>query len=497
MNLVRLLLDRAAHHPERAAIIAPARDGTSESCTFADLVTRTTRTAAALRAAGVRDGAHVLMGLRLGIDFYAALLGTWYAGGAAVVVDPSLTRRRLRGALRRAAPRHLVTDGTVGCLARLLPELWRTRAIDCRSLTDAAPPDVAPRAADDPALITFTSGSTGAPKAVVRTHGVLSAQHDALAAVLATPDDVVLTTLPIFVLTQLASGATSVIADADLRAPGAIDPAPVARQITAHGVRSVIAAPAFLERLTTAPAPPRFERVFTGGAPLFPDLDARCRPLATDAFTVLYGSSEAEPIAELTTMTASDHAAIRAGAGLPAGHSIDAIDVRIIRDPLDAAPSASSIDALTVADGAAGEIVVRGAHVVPHYLDGAGEAETKLHLDDGTWHRTGDAGRRAADGRLWLLGRCEAGVARGTPDALYPFQVEAAVRAAHPVPCALLARRGRRAALFVAASSTTTLDAIAAIVEPIASVEIIPLPALPLDRRHHGKIDYAALRRYT
>ena len=87
---------------------------------------------------------------------------------------------------------------------------------------------------DTPAIITFTSGSTGEPKAAVRTHGFLIAQHRALVESLAlAPGDVDLTTLPMFLLANLASGVTSVIPDADLRAPGAIEPAPVLEQIRA------------------------------------------------------------------------------------------------------------------------------------------------------------------------------------------------------------------------------------------------------------------------
>ena len=78
---------------------------------------------------------------------------------------------------------------------------------------------------ETPALVTFTSGSTGAPKAAVRTHGFLLEQHRVLAESLRlTPDDLDLTTLPIFVLANLGSGVCSLIPDADLRHPGAIEP---------------------------------------------------------------------------------------------------------------------------------------------------------------------------------------------------------------------------------------------------------------------------------
>src|SRR4029077_2703793 len=91
-------------------------------------------------------------------------------------------------------------------------------------------------AADTPALIRFTSGSTGQPKGAVRTHGFLLEQQRVIEKSLRlVAGDVDLATLPMFVLANLASGVTSIIPPADLRAPGAIDPMPVVRQIREFG----------------------------------------------------------------------------------------------------------------------------------------------------------------------------------------------------------------------------------------------------------------------
>src|SRR5207248_505641 len=102
--------------------------------------------------------------------------------------------------------------------------------------------------AETPALLTFTSGSTGQPKAALRTHGCLLAQHRALDQCLGLPPETVdLTTLPFFVLANLASGMTSLVPNADLRSVGKIDPVPVIAQIRAHRPVRVSASPAFLE----------------------------------------------------------------------------------------------------------------------------------------------------------------------------------------------------------------------------------------------------------
>src|SRR5262249_39755270 len=109
-----------------------------------------------------------------------------------------------------------------------------------------------PVAASDAALVTFTTGSTGTPKAAVRSHAFLWAQHLALQDHLRLPqDDVDLPTLPGFVLNNLAVGCTTVLPDFDPRRPADIDPAAIHRQMTAERVTTTGGSPAFYERLAT------------------------------------------------------------------------------------------------------------------------------------------------------------------------------------------------------------------------------------------------------
>src|SRR5207245_4212623 len=133
---------------------------------------------------------------------------------------------------------------------------------------------------DAPALITFTTGSTGRPKAAARSHAFLWAQHQALAGYLGlTEADIDLPTLPIFVLNNLALGVTSVLPDFDARRPAAIDPAALYRQIVSEGVTTSSGSPAFYERLAgwCAANGKRLplRALFTGGAPVLPPLARR------------------------------------------------------------------------------------------------------------------------------------------------------------------------------------------------------------------------------
>src|SRR5258708_30741506 len=135
--------------------------------------------------------------------------------------------------------------------------------------------DAAP---DDPALLTFTSGSTGQPKAMVRSHGFLLAQHRVLERQFPSGSGgVSLTTLPIFVLADLASGMTSLIAAGDLRHPGRIEAAPVLAQIERYRPLRASASPAFWARIVAyCPAHgrslPHLEAIYALRAAVFPRL---------------------------------------------------------------------------------------------------------------------------------------------------------------------------------------------------------------------------------
>jgi acyl-CoA synthetase (AMP-forming)/AMP-acid ligase II len=506
MNIAEILRDEAKKAGGRAAIID--RGG---QVSFAELDRRSARMAAAFEAAGLRPGDRALVVHPIAIGLYAVLIGLFRLGATALILDPSAGREYLDRCCRLAAPRGFIASPRAHLLRILSSGIRRIpiKLVVRESTGRDEREHIEPCADETPALLTFTSGSTGEPKAALRTHGFLLAQHRVLADSLhLRPGAIDLTTLPVFVLSNLASGVTSLLPDADLRRPGAIDPAPVLRQVAMHRPASIIAAPAFLDRLMSAP-PVNFdgvERIFTGGAPVFPRLLRRLHAIAPQAtITAIYGSTEAEPIAhiDLPEIAADDFARMQTGAGLLAGHPIDAITLRILPDrwgtPMpDLSPP--DIDATALPPGQIGEIVVTGPHVLRGYLNGTGDSETKIRAGDHIWHRTGDAGYLDATGRLWLMGRCSARITdtRGT---LYPFAVEAAAHAIEGITrAALIANDGARLlAIELDRGSNEDATRIESTVHRTLSWahldSIIRLDTIPVDRRHNAKVDYVALRK--
>jgi acyl-CoA synthetase (AMP-forming)/AMP-acid ligase II len=146
--------------------------------------------------------------------------------------------------------------------------------------------------------------------------------------------------------------------------------------------------------------------------------------------------------------------------------------------------------------------VVSGGHVLLGYLEGIGDSETKIHVDEDVWHRTGDAGWIDGQGRLWLLGRCAEKLppfpaTAGLPsEALrYPFAVECALREELPeIRMAAIGWRGHRTLVVGRKCGPEEIGEIRSKVEKLGVHEIVCLATLPLDRRHNAKIDYPALR---
>ena len=516
-NLARYLQRQAKTRPEAAALIDVQR-GRRRVCTFGDLEQQAAQAATLLHQQGLRRGDAVLVLQPMSAELYVALAAIFRLGLMAVVLDPSAGRAHVAACCRMHPIKGFIGSPKAHLLRLLVPGVRRIphRFVIGPKVPGAVPWEASRRlpahqtiascSADTPALLTFTSGSTGQPKAAVRTHGLLEAQYHALRAALRLqPGQIDLTTLPIFALANLAAGVTSVIPDADLRRPGRIDAEPVIDQIQCERPTRTGAAPAFLERLLAGGASAAFagmKYVFTGGAPVFPDLMDRLRTSAPDADVVaVYGSTEAEPIAEMDhdALMPEDREKIQTGGGLPAGRPVDAVSLRVLPDrwgtPLGAF-SQATFEAQCLPPGAVGEIVVSGAHVIPGYLGGQGDAETKFSVGGVRWYRTGDAGYLDGDGRLWLLGRCSA-KAEDARGVLYPLAVEAAASAWPGVRRAALLATENGRLLFVEAQTASAPPDLVALHRALGWAyldRIRLLPALPLDRRHNAKIDYPALR---
>lgn len=514
MNIASILHDQAVRFGDRPAIVEPGR-----RITFAELDRAAAAAAEELSEAGLSAGMRALLLSPMAIGLYTTMIAMFRLRVTAVFVDPSAGSRNLTACIARVRPDAFVGVPRAHLLRATSPAVRAVRIkmaigggvpgtrVVGRRIADVMRP-VEPCDDDTRAIITFTSGTTGEPKAAVRTHGFLVAQHRALAESLG-PDagGADLTTLPIFLLANLASGVTSIIPDANLRAPGAIDAASVLDQVGTERPTRTVASPALLEQLTAHAAAhgrrlDSFRRIFTGGAPVFPSTLDAIASVAPDASIVaVYGSTEAEPIASIDRhdISPSDRVAMQQGAGLLAGTPAPSIRIRILPDrwgrPIGARHP-DDFDRERLGVRRAGEIVVAGDHVLSGYLDGKGDEDTKISVGDRVWHRTGDAGYFDEHHRLWLLGRCSAKVS-DREGVLYPLAVEcAASNVAGVRRSAFVQHDGRRVLVVqMDAGASPPRDTLMRRLAWAHLADVLIVERIPVDRRHNAKIDAPALHR--
>jgi acyl-CoA synthetase (AMP-forming)/AMP-acid ligase II len=456
----------------------------------------------------------VLIFVPMSIPLYEVLLAVLHLGAVAVFVDAWADRRRLEAAVRRTQP-HVFAGSRKAHLLRLLNPVVRAipvSTVEGRTATGwygSEIPSVEPVEASAPALITFTTGSTGAPKAAMRTHGFLWSQHLALAEHLGLREtDIDMPTLPVFVLNNLALGVTTVLPDFDPRRPGDIDAERIHAQVLRERVTTSSGSPAFYDRLTSWCAAHGkrlpLHAVFTGGAPVLPPLARALRELVARVH-VVYGSTEAEPIAGIRArdmLAAMDEAG---AGGTCVGREVRSIEAKLVRPhdgPIELGPGAWSD--WEVGAGEIGELVVTGAHVLTGYLDDP-DAERANKIRDGerVWHRTGDGARRDGEGRLWLMGRVKQRVIRAGatwwpgPVEVRAMEIAGVRHAAYlgmPDPAL-----GHRALLCVECAGgklppgTEAQLRVAAAPAPIDGLRA--LARIPRDPRHASKTDVEALRR--
>jgi acyl-CoA synthetase (AMP-forming)/AMP-acid ligase II len=516
-NVLSAFIEHARAAPGQDALLltAPGDVRVTERATYGELLARAESFAAGLSREKLHHRRSVIVAGPLSVDFYALAIAIVGSGSQLVLIDGRLDRRRLLSALRTARAGAIVSVPEALRRWPVVPPLWRARryAVEgtagfgvrpIAQLSSQGRAELAPGGPEEAAIVSFTSGSTGRAKGVVRTNAILLAQHLSLSANLPfLPGDVDMTCFPAVVLHNLACGVTTVLPPVDLRTPASIDPAAALGVIRETGVTTLSGAPAFIQRIARhvsaeAPPPP-LTRIVLGGAPVS---RALCRELATafpDAQTVIvYGSTEAEPIAHTHGRDVLAEPAGPAGdpAGLLVGAPVAGVAVRIVTLPerLEQPVTREWLEART---SELGEVIVAGANVSRTYVgDDEAVLRNKVRLADGTvWHRTGDLARLDDAGRLRLLGRVGDAV-RHEGRWLHPLPLEAQLSGLPGVRRAALVGLPSGPALAVSLEDGATPDAIVTRIGQLGlhGIAVRVVAEIPVDARHQSKIDRPALR---
>ena len=474
--------------------------------------------ASCLKQHGVNHQHSALLFIPLSLELYIIFLALIRIGCTVVLVDPTASKKNMRHAIAQVKPDVFIAIPKAHLL-RLYPEirainlkfairfkLPATKYIDLDRLVTPHDSIDFDAPVTHPALITFTSGSTGVPKGICRSHGFLIEQHMAITNNLPIdPADIEFTTLPVFILSNLAAGITSIIPALKLHKLATIAPEKVSQPLQQFNCNRLLAAPNFCAQLaqyllTNQQSNTTIKNIYTGGGPVFPNLlldFKKAFPHAT--IYSVYGSTEAEPIAHisLNELTSSSLNKMRQGFGLLAGKPVVEITLAVIT-------SDSSIgisDVMTLSEfeklklhNQAGEIIVTGKHVQKAYLDGNSH-NTKIKVDDQIWHRTGDAGYLDDNGQLWLLGRCSAKILK-KERAIYPFSIEAAAMTFEKVKRAAVIEIEQKIILVIECLQNSAAKTCQQLKQQLNDIdEVRVVEKIPMDKRHHSKVLYDELRK--
>ncbi|MFD3325511.1 amino acid adenylation domain-containing protein [Streptomyces sp. NPDC058701] len=431
-TLHRMIREQAARTPDAIAL----RDGAAE-LTYGELDAASDRFAQRLRPHVGEPGALVVLTGDRDLTLFTAVLGIWKAGAGFVHLDPHLPDLRAEEILRLTAP---VATLTTASGHRAVAG----RALDASALLRQPPAGDSAGSPGDPAgspgdragapddlarpdttaYVLFTSGSTGAPKGVVRPHRMHTSRIRLEQGMYAMgPDDRHLLKSPVSFREfawPLATGGTAVLA-----APGRDrDDRYLAELIRDERITTVSFVPSMLRLLLTQPAfrtAPALRHVFVGGEALGQDLEDELRGLGFEVHNTY-------------TLSEADYVCHRTGP-LPAPRPEGAAGT-VVGVPLDMRIYLCDAAGRLVPPGAVGEIHTGGPGLADGYLgrpDLTAERFRPNRLDPAgpeVLFRTGDLARHLPDGQVEYVGRADDQVkVRG--QRVEPVEVETALRA-HP-----------------------------------------------------------------
>ena len=406
VTIPALLAARRAEHPDLDALVSD-----DDAITYAELDERSRALAARLVAGGASKGARIGLVMPNGIDWAVAAMAVLRTGAVLVPLSTLLRPPELAPQLRTAAVTHLVAVrrhrgrdhlGDAHEIAAGIPSLRHVWAWDAMP-DDAAPEAVtvameaAVRPADD-MVIMFTSGSRGAPKGVVHTHGgALRATAAGLESRRVGPRERLYIPMPFFWMGGFGTGLLSVlVAGATLLTEATPEPASTIAFLERERVTLFRGWP---EQAARIAAHPDFATA---------DLSS-LRPASLSA--VLPADQRAKPGARANLFGMTESFGPYCGARLdldlpPAAHGscgrpFDGVDVRIVD----------------------GEIQLRSPNLMRGFC---GRQRSEVFTADG-FYPTGDLGRIDDDGYLFYEGRRD-DMFKVKGATVYPTEVEAALR---------------------------------------------------------------------
>jgi malonyl-CoA/methylmalonyl-CoA synthetase len=362
---------------------------------------------AALRfaAAGVVRGDRIVMSCAPSVNLIVAHVGALRLGAIVVPVNPAYSATEVARVFDVAKPTIALADDPARMVSTIgLSFVSVSSHNELPTLTASSPSiELDVSAPDDPAMLMFTSGTTGAPKGVVLSHGNILSSAEALRISWRwTTSDRLVLALPLFhmhglgvcVHGTLLAGASAVVVE-----PFGVDS--VLDAAAEQQATLLFAVPTMWVRIAASPRVGELAGLrlcVSGSAPLSSETWEALAVHGHQRILERYGMTET--VMNISNPYEGDRRAGSVGLALPG------VEVRLL-------PSGSGDEP--------GEIVLRGPNVLSSYWERP-DATAEAFTEDG-WFKTGDLGQFDPDGYLRIVGRSKELIIAGGFN-VYPREVE-------------------------------------------------------------------------
>ncbi|WP_165047063.1 MULTISPECIES: class I adenylate-forming enzyme family protein [unclassified Adlercreutzia] len=419
-----ILADAAQRSPRKVALRCKGR-----ALTYAQVKGRVDRLAGVLRALHVRRGHHVSLVTANALACVELTFACAQIGAVCEQYNIRLSPAALVRLLGKSSSTVLVCSSAVWeRLAPAIGGVGRPLAVILldsgdafglsayEELVAAAEPfdRHVERAASDPVLMIYTSGTSGDPHGVMLSHQALVARAEIdVRAMWFTGDDVVLSVLPLFHITSVSTFA-AFFAGAEVVIDDSSRPEDIVRLVNEHGVTRMGVVP-YVLRLLVARLEKTGERmdslryVLYGGEPIDEELLVRCRRVLGCGLIQGYGMTETASAVTLLEPCDHDSAALRS----TVGRALPGMEVTVIdKQGRECQP------------GVLGEVAVKTPTLMNGYYR---DAPSTVRVMREGWYFTGDIGFFDTAGCLTLVDRKNNLVITGGEN-VYPLEVERCIR---------------------------------------------------------------------
>lgn len=424
-NITDYLYGFAQTSPDKLLLLHPEEISYKTFCKLVDSY------ACGFLNTGISKGTKTIVLITPGIDLFATIFALFRIGAVPVLIDPGMGNKAMAKALCNINAKAFVGIPKALLFKYIFPKefhsvrIWistglcfikKGKKLAAFRKRFSREYKVSNNDPNDPVAVFFTSGSTGAAKAVLYKNYMFEAQLNLLRNHFKyQAQEIDLCTFPLLGLFSICLGLSLVLADMDMTHPARLKPEKLVQNIYWFGCTYMFCSPMVLKKLAEFSRRkklklPSLKRIMTAGAPVSPQLlHDFAKLLANDAeIHTPYGATEALPVTdishkELLYLYENSECYSK---GICVGYPLINIELRSIK--ITDAVLEKWEDVEVCKNDEVGEIIVKGQNVSQNYVNNKLANEYSKIKDSESaflWHRMGDVGRIDAQGRVWFYGR--------------------------------------------------------------------------------------------